>query len=430
MKILELTSIHGFNYTTDSDRPFCVRIFWAIIILAGMISTICIVQSAFENWNEHPILTTIDSASLSIKEVQFPTVTVCSDLRVDRWGPIKDILNSKTRSVYTYNKPIELKLKEQEKISEWKNRFSFINLGLFDYLSENLGNIPINDETDTLIHLLHCICSNKFINDSKGIEQMRTNVRENFLQQEIFLNYLKLEEITFESYCAYNSNSNAHHDITGEFEIRNMCTTLLLTSFVNVLYLNSERRFVTYLGDHVANLAPYTVGRSVADFAQPDIDHIDDHIGIESLFNFSSDELELHKIFQSMLDEIFQEENMNMSLLEIPSIFEENKFAPLLTHIGDDNTLKYPFSLSNYNKTASIHHAWPHNFFGRILTPMKKEVTKILLSSVIGYAEDITPLLDKDSHSRYISLNGNHPRDMLKVEYKSQKCITGKKYVI
>jgi hypothetical protein len=35
------------------------------------------IQASLQSWDENPVITTIDSASVPIKNVQFPTITIC-----------------------------------------------------------------------------------------------------------------------------------------------------------------------------------------------------------------------------------------------------------------------------------------------------------------------------------------------------------------
>lgn len=54
-----------------------------------------IITQVMQNWEEHPVITTLDSISAPIKFVQFPTVTVCPDSTnpVDNWGYLEKLLN-------------------------------------------------------------------------------------------------------------------------------------------------------------------------------------------------------------------------------------------------------------------------------------------------------------------------------------------------
>ena len=398
MTLLELTSIHGLNYTTDANRPLCDRIFWAFIVLFGVIGTVYIVQTAFNNWSEQPILTTIDTVSQSIKEIQFPTTTICSDLRMDSWGSIRDLLNEKTAAL------------SEEGTSYWKQKFDFIRTGLFDYVKKNIHDVFPKHESFTF--QLACICLNKYIGDVNLFEEVRGSMRTHFLHQEIFFKSLKLED--FDPLSGYQCHPSV--------QVRDMhmnCYELVSIAFVNILYINSGENVDMKFGDIVANLAPLAVGQSSDEFPEK---FSDDQSFIKHLFNFSESDMELHTLMHSLLDEIFVGYGpMNMSLLEIPAIFEESLYSPITIHKKNDDSLKYPYSLFNHNDTASLLNNWPINYFGHILTGMKKEVIMILLSSMVGNADDITPFLSDGA----LGSKKHHPRNMLKMYYKGRECLPG-----
>ena len=52
------------------------------------------INQAFTQWSEHPVITTLETISAPIDTIQFPTVTVCDQKPADNWGPIEKVLNS------------------------------------------------------------------------------------------------------------------------------------------------------------------------------------------------------------------------------------------------------------------------------------------------------------------------------------------------
>ena len=48
---------------------------------------------AFVEWSEDPVITTLESISAPINEIQFPTVTVCEEIPPDNWALPEKILN-------------------------------------------------------------------------------------------------------------------------------------------------------------------------------------------------------------------------------------------------------------------------------------------------------------------------------------------------
>ena len=75
-------------------------------ILTSLLQLICIViafltaglflKGAFHDWQQTPIITTVDSIAAPIDQIQFPTVTICQDeyKRPDNWAFIETILDN------------------------------------------------------------------------------------------------------------------------------------------------------------------------------------------------------------------------------------------------------------------------------------------------------------------------------------------------
>ena len=70
---LESSTIHGLAYIATSGKY--VKLFWTIIVIAGFTCAGILIYESFNDWNENPIKTTIDT--LPIAEITFPKVTVC-----------------------------------------------------------------------------------------------------------------------------------------------------------------------------------------------------------------------------------------------------------------------------------------------------------------------------------------------------------------
>ena len=52
------------------------------------------INQAFTQWAEYPVITTLETISAPIDEIQFPTVTVCDQKPPNNWGPLEKVLNS------------------------------------------------------------------------------------------------------------------------------------------------------------------------------------------------------------------------------------------------------------------------------------------------------------------------------------------------
>ena len=71
--LLESSTIHGLVYISTTRR--LLRLLWVVIVIAGFTGAGYIIYQSFENWDESPISTTIETRPIT--ELTFPKVTVC-----------------------------------------------------------------------------------------------------------------------------------------------------------------------------------------------------------------------------------------------------------------------------------------------------------------------------------------------------------------
>ena len=72
---------------------------WAVFIVATFSITIYAVSNAIEDWDKHPVETTIDEVGLPVHELPFPAITVCDTAsltmpRKNRWKFVEKLLNT------------------------------------------------------------------------------------------------------------------------------------------------------------------------------------------------------------------------------------------------------------------------------------------------------------------------------------------------
>ena len=70
---LESSTIHGLTYISSTRR--FIRVFWTLIVIAGFTLAGVLIYQSFDDWEENPITSTIET--LPITEITFPKVTVC-----------------------------------------------------------------------------------------------------------------------------------------------------------------------------------------------------------------------------------------------------------------------------------------------------------------------------------------------------------------
>ena len=76
---LDNTTIHGFKYIVNNKVNFLEKIIWTLVIIAMCVTGIHLVINAFNDWDEKPVLTKIDSITYPLVNERFPSVTVCTN---------------------------------------------------------------------------------------------------------------------------------------------------------------------------------------------------------------------------------------------------------------------------------------------------------------------------------------------------------------
>ena len=72
-QFLEFSTIHGLYHISTSVRYS--RLFWIWVVIGGFSGAGYLIYTAFQNWEQSPISTTIET--LPISQITFPNVTVC-----------------------------------------------------------------------------------------------------------------------------------------------------------------------------------------------------------------------------------------------------------------------------------------------------------------------------------------------------------------
>ena len=90
------TTVHGFRYIVEG-RDLVERLFWVTVIVTGFVLSGILIQQSFENWEDTPLQTTIETVSLPIEQLDFPAITVCNpdSLKIprrNRWMFLEKLL--------------------------------------------------------------------------------------------------------------------------------------------------------------------------------------------------------------------------------------------------------------------------------------------------------------------------------------------------
>ena len=82
------TTVHGFAYIVEHDRPPIDRVFWGLVVILAILFTIFQMTTLYNQWQDDPVITTLETATLPIENIDFPAVTICPQ------GSINQILSS------------------------------------------------------------------------------------------------------------------------------------------------------------------------------------------------------------------------------------------------------------------------------------------------------------------------------------------------
>jgi len=71
------STAHGISYVVDETRSKGERIFWAFVVCLAISFTLYQLGTLHMQWQDHPVVTELDTVALPIEEIEFPAVTIC-----------------------------------------------------------------------------------------------------------------------------------------------------------------------------------------------------------------------------------------------------------------------------------------------------------------------------------------------------------------
>ena len=71
------TTIHGISYLSSDNVPALERLIWLVVVILAIIFTTFQVCNLYDEWQDEPVITTLDTVALPIEEIEFPAVTIC-----------------------------------------------------------------------------------------------------------------------------------------------------------------------------------------------------------------------------------------------------------------------------------------------------------------------------------------------------------------
>ena len=108
------TTIHGINYIFQSGIPIIERLLWIVVMMIMVFFASLLSRSAYIEWEDHPVVTTVKSTGKSIKDVEFPSITICAQVKHKYYGP--ELLNVSIRRI-RLNSRILLNKKNRRKFN-------------------------------------------------------------------------------------------------------------------------------------------------------------------------------------------------------------------------------------------------------------------------------------------------------------------------
>ena len=125
----ESSTIHGLNYISIGRK--WSRLFWILVVIGGFSGAGYLIHLSFDNWNQSPISTTIET--LPISQITFPNVTVCPPE------------NSYLDLNYDIMKSNETKIDQETREELFENSKEIIQENFFKEMMKNLSKLEDSD---------------------------------------------------------------------------------------------------------------------------------------------------------------------------------------------------------------------------------------------------------------------------------------------
>ena len=77
----ESTTIHGIGYIFENGLYIFERILWISVVILGIVCAIYLSVTAYLEWKANPVLTTVATTGFPIEKVEFPSITICAQVR-------------------------------------------------------------------------------------------------------------------------------------------------------------------------------------------------------------------------------------------------------------------------------------------------------------------------------------------------------------
>ena len=116
------SSIHGIGYIFDQSLGCADQVLWLVATVCVMVVALWMITTAYLDWQENQVITTLKTTTKSVTDTEFPAITVCAGgLHMDL---VEKVLYSnfeqwrKTASNETSEDEFSLFMKEKYQIKE------------------------------------------------------------------------------------------------------------------------------------------------------------------------------------------------------------------------------------------------------------------------------------------------------------------------
>lgn len=94
----EYSTIHGVRYMGEKKRHWSERLWWLFVLIASVILCSYLVSQTWLKWQNTPVIVTFSEESTPVYQIPFPSVTICTDIKIQRtkfkYGDIWHQLNN------------------------------------------------------------------------------------------------------------------------------------------------------------------------------------------------------------------------------------------------------------------------------------------------------------------------------------------------
>ena len=107
------STIHGLGYISDEHFGIS-RMLWTCVVIAAISFTAFQTFSLYNQWQNEPVITTLETIALPIKEIEFPAITICPQGKLNG---VVDAVLFKQLSEYIKNKTIGVYERKRRSVS-------------------------------------------------------------------------------------------------------------------------------------------------------------------------------------------------------------------------------------------------------------------------------------------------------------------------